>query len=95
MLGHSSNEIVEMLTHALVIGERRPTLVKLAGYLRFRGIPEEVTVALLLPWAQKCFSEPLPAEEVEHYVRGIYQRYGMRERKLAKPGKPWRAEVTL
>lgn len=78
MLGHSSDEIVDMLTHALAIGERRPTLVKLAGYLRYRGIPEEVALALLLPWARKTFAEPLPPEEIERHIRGIYTRYGTR-----------------
>lgn len=95
MLGHSSDQIVAMLTHALAIGERRPILVKLAGYLRFRSIPEEVTVALLLPWAEKSFAEPLPQEEVERHVRGIYRRYGVRKHRVGKAGKPWRAEVPL
>ena len=92
---HSSDEIVEMLTHPLAVGERRPTLVKLAGYLRYRGIVEEVAVALLLRWAEKAFSEPLPLEEVERQIRGIYGRYGVRERRVAKSGKSWHAEVRL
>lgn len=79
-LGHSQDEILEMLTRSLRVGERRPTLVTLAGYLRYRGIPEQVAVALLLPWAEKCFSEPLPAEEVERHIRGIYRRYGVTQR---------------
>lgn len=95
MFGHSSDEIVEMLTHDLAIGERRPTLVKLAGYLRYRGIPEEVAEGLLLPWAEKCFTEPLPPEELERHIRGIYSRYGVGERTVAKPGKSWHAEVPL
>ena len=46
-LGHAPEEIVGMLSRPLTVGERRPTLIKLAGYLRYRGIPEEVAVALL------------------------------------------------
>jgi len=84
MLGHSSDEIVEMLSHALAIGERRPTLVKLAGYLRYRGIPEEVAVALLLPWSGEYFSEPLPPEQIERHIHGVYRRYGVREGKPKK-----------
>ena len=83
-LGHSSDEIVEMLSRTLAIGERRPTLVKLAGYLRYRGIPEKVAVALLLPWAEKCFTESLPPEQVERHIRGVYRRYGLGESKLDK-----------
>lgn len=93
--GHTQNEVLEMLRCPLLVGERRPTLVKLAGYLRFRGISEEVAIALLLPWAEKCFTEPLPPEELERHIRGIYGRYGVRERRLAKPGKSWHAEVPL
>ena len=65
-----------MLTTPLTVGGRRPALVRLAGYLRYRGIPEEVAVVLLLPWARKAFMDPLPMEEIERHVRGIYQRYG-------------------
>lgn len=84
-LGHKPDEIVAMLSKPLAVGERRPTLIKIAGYLRFRGIPEEVAVALLLPWAERCFAESLPQGEVESHIRGIYGRYGER-RKLGKGG---------
>jgi hypothetical protein len=94
-LGHTPHEIADMLSKLLAVGERRPTLVKLAGYLRYRGIPEEVVVALLLPWAQKAFNEPLPAEEVERHIRGIYGRYGVRKHRAAKHGKAWHVEVSL
>jgi hypothetical protein len=94
-IGHSADRILEMLTRPLAVGERRPTLVALAGYLRYRSIPEEVAVALLLPWAERAFAEPLPVEEVERHVRGIYGRYGVRERRVAKPDKSWHAEVPL
>ena len=74
--GHTSTEIVSMLSHRLNVGERRPTLVSLAGYLKFRQVPEDAAVALLLPWAEKMFSAPLSTEEVEKHIRGIYGRYG-------------------
>lgn len=94
--GHAQSEVLEMLKRPLLIGERRPTLVKLAGYLRFRGIPEEVAVALLLPWAKRAFNDPLPADEVERHVRGIYHRYGVAApRHSRKPTRPFRLEVPL
>lgn len=93
-LGHTPDEVVGMLSRPLAVGQRRDTLVKLSGYLRYRGIPVEVAIALLLPWAEKRFTEALPPEEVERHIRGIYQRYGVRE-KITKPCKPWYAEVKL
>jgi len=93
--GITRDEMVGMLRCPLKVGERRPTLVRLAGYLRFRGIPEEIAVGLLLPWAEKCFKEPLPPEELERHIRGIYGRYGVRERRVAKHGEAWHAEVSL
>jgi len=94
-LGRAVEEIADMLSRPLSVGERRPTLVKVTGYLRCRGIPEEVAIALLLPWAERAFSEPLPPEEVQQHIRGIYGRYGVRECRAAKSGKPWHAEVPL
>lgn len=76
--GHTSKEIVEMLQMPAAIGERRPTLIKLAGYLSYRGVPEDVAISLLLPWAEKRFVEPLPPQETERHIRGIYRRYGTR-----------------
>lgn len=93
--GHTLEEIVRILSQPRAVGERRPTLIKLAGYLRYRGIPEEVALALLLPWAERLFSESLSPEEVERHVRGIYGRYGVREHRIAKSGKLWHAEVPL
>jgi hypothetical protein len=83
-VGHAPQELVDMLSGALCVGERRPTLVKLTGYLRYRGIPEEVAIGLLLPWAERAFSEPLPPEEVERHIRGVYGRYGLGESRLSK-----------
>lgn len=93
--GHTPGEIAGMLSQPLAVGERHPILIKLAGYLRYRGIPEEVAVRLLVPWAERAFNEPLPAEETERHIRGIYDRYGVTERGVAKPGKSWHAEVPL
>ncbi len=93
--GHTPHEVADMLSKPLAVGERRPTLVKLAGYLRYRGVPEEIAVRLLLPWAEKAFNEPLPPEEVQQHIRGIYGRYGVKERRAAKHGKAWHAEVSL
>ncbi len=92
---HTQEEITGMLSRPLAVGERRPTLVKVTGYLRYRGIPEEVAIALLLPWAERAFSEPLPPEEVQQHIRGIYGRYGVRERRAVKHGKAWHVEVSL
>jgi len=94
-LGHTREEITSMLSQPVAVGERRPTLVKLAGYLRYRGIPKQVAIVLLLPWAERAFSEPLPPEEVERHIRGVYDRYGIRERRVAKSGKCWHVEVPL
>jgi len=82
--GHAPQEIADILSRTLSVGERRPTLVKLTGYLRYRGIPEEVAIGLLLPWAEKAFSEPLSAEEVERHIRGVYGRYGLGKSRLSK-----------
>jgi hypothetical protein len=94
-LGHTPEEVAGILSRPLAVGQRRPTLAKLVGYLRYRGIPEEVAIGLLMPWAEKQFTEPLSPEEVEHHIRGIYGRYGIGERRVAKPGKRWHAEVPL
>ena len=95
-LGNGADEITSMLIKPLAVGERRPTLIKLAGYLRYRGIPQDVAVALLLPWAEKNFAESLSADEIQRHVRGIYGRYGVTQRKLPiQPSRSWHAEVEL
>lgn len=83
-VGHVPQDVADILSRDLSVGERRPTLVKIVGYLRYRGIPEQVAVQLLLPWAERAFSEPLPPEEVERHIRGLYRRYGLGGSKLAK-----------
>ena len=95
-LGRSVYEVVGMLRRPLAVGGRRPALIGLAGYLRYRGIPEEVAVALLLPWAGKAFMDPLPIEEIERHVRGIYQRYGTAAHgRTHRITQPFRLEVPL
>ena len=61
------------------------------------GRREEVAVALVLPWAKTSFTEPLPAEEVERHIRGIYNRYGMPSPFRWRFGRshPLRLEVQL
>lgn len=76
---HNTNLIYSnLINKPLPTGERRPTLVKLTGYLRFRGVAEDVAIALLTPWAKQNFIEPLNVEEIEKHIQGIYRRYGDR-----------------
>jgi hypothetical protein len=88
--GKYREDIVKKFTEKLSVGRRRPTLVSIAGYLKAHGIPEEAAVALLLPWAEKQFVEPLPPAEIEKHVRGIFQRYG-----AVMPPKPEPASRSL
>lgn len=99
-VGRGPNEIIDVLSRTLMVGERRPTLIKLAGYFRYRGIPEEVAVALLLPWAERAFNDPLPPKEVESHIRGIYKRYGLRDyvvtqQRTAKHNKRFFVELEI
>jgi hypothetical protein len=68
--------LAEMLASRIPVGARRPSLARLSGALRSHGLDEDTAVALALPWAATAFEEPLPEEEVERHVRGIYRRYG-------------------
>ncbi len=68
-------------------GMRRPTLVSLTGYLRCRGVAEDVAVMLLVPWAREHFEPPLPDTEVERHIRGIYRRYGIPARGRHSPSR--------
>jgi hypothetical protein len=72
-----SLEIDNIFTSTLAVGERRPMLIKIAGYLRHHGITEQAAVALTLPWAAQHFTELLPPAEIEKHIRGIYRRYGV------------------
>jgi hypothetical protein len=76
-LGRRENlSISGILGRPLQIGERRPTLIRLAGYLRYRYVSEEITLMLLQAWAKYTFADPLDPHEIEKHVRGIYRRYG-------------------
>ena len=75
--GRLQAKALDQLSRTHTAGTRRPTLVSLTGYLRFRGVDEDVAVELLLPWAREHFSPPLSDGEIEKHVRGIYRRYGL------------------
>lgn len=92
---HPLTETAKIPLHNLPVGARRPTLVRLAGYLRSRGVAEDIAVGLLLPWAEKAFNAPLSSEEVERHVRGIYRRYGAGRPKARQDNKTWYAEAPL
>lgn len=70
-------EVIEALDALSTPGTRRPTLVSLAGQLRVRGIPQDVAIELLLPWAREHSHPNLPDAELEKHVRGIYLRHGV------------------
>jgi hypothetical protein len=69
--------VIALVSGIHATGTRRPTLVSIAGYLRYRGVAEDVAVLLLIPWARQHFAPPLPDAEIEKHVRGIYRRYGL------------------
>jgi hypothetical protein len=50
--GASKAEALAKLSGTQEPGMRRPTLVSLTGYLRWRGVAEDVAVMLLVPWAK-------------------------------------------
>ena len=76
--GNPPGWFAEMLNSEVPVGQRRPSLTKLAGTLRGHGIPEEVAVALGVAWARWAFIEPLEDTEVERHITGVYHRYGVR-----------------
>ena len=80
--GTSKAEALAKLSGTQEPGMRWPTLVSLTGYLRCRGVDEDVVVELLLPWAREHFSPPLSDGEIERHVRGIYRRYGLGTHRL-------------
>ena len=75
---NSPGDILELLLTTHASGSRRPGVVRLAGYLRVRGVPEHVAVALLLPWARQHNQPSLADAEIERHIQGIYRRYGVR-----------------
>lgn len=83
--GHSKAELLNKLSGNHELGARRPTLVSLAGYLRCRGIAEDVAVMFLLPWASQHCNPPLPEAEIKKHIRGIYSRYGLGKPETRSP----------
>lgn len=55
-------------------GERHQALVRLSGYFNSKGMPIDVTKALLLDWNTRC-TPPYPGEKVNGTVEDIYKRY--------------------
>lgn len=53
-------------------GERNDTGARLAGYLRSKGIPQDVAVALLTGYADRC-EPPMPHDELEHIVASAWR----------------------
>ena len=86
--GTGTTTLAESVKGTYTTGARRPTLVSLAGHLRVRGIDEDIAVELMVPWAQAHFDPPLPAQEVEKHIRGIYRRYGVAHWPASRPGRP-------
>ena len=68
----------ELMASSIPTGQRRPTLTKIAGAYRAGSIDVEAALIVLVAWAEKAFEEPLPGEEIEKTIRGIYGRYGVR-----------------
>ena len=56
-------------------GQRNDTAARLAGFLQRRGIPEDVALAILEPWADRC-NPMFDGKELSSVVSGIYRRYG-------------------
>ena len=81
--GTRGPSVASLISKPQATGNRRPVLVRMAGYLRHRGVSEEVAVGLLLPWARYQFDPVLEDGEVERHIRGIYRRYGSPDSTLA------------
>ena len=58
-------------------GNRNKNAAKLAGYYKFKGFPQDVTLIHLLNW-NKANPEPLPEDEIRQVVKGIY-KYQMKD----------------
>jgi hypothetical protein len=56
---------------------RKLSLLRLTGKLRHEGVPQPLTLGLMLAWNRSnCLPRPLAPIEVEAIVRSIYDRYG-------------------
>ncbi|MEX2227567.1 MAG: AAA family ATPase [Dehalococcoidia bacterium] len=69
----TENWVVELLAgvHA---GGRNDAAARLAGYLKSRAHPEDVTQAILDEWADRC-DPAFDKAELKSVVSGIYRRY--------------------
>jgi hypothetical protein len=56
---------------------RKLSLLRLTGKLRHEGVPQWLTLGLMLAWNRSmCLPRPLAPIEVEAIVREIHDRYG-------------------
>lgn len=65
---------VTQLLQGVGEGERHQALVRLSGYFNSKGMPIDVTKALLLDWNTRC-TPPYPTEKIGATVEDIYKRY--------------------
>ena len=72
-----SPDALDLLTHTHGQGVRRPTLIGLAGHLRYRRVREDVAIEPACRWATEKFKPRLPDEEIRRHIRGVYRRYGL------------------
>jgi len=76
-----------LLASRIEVGQRRPTLTRIAGYLRSHGIEEAGAVELAICWAREHFDVPLDEAEIGRHIRGPFQRYGIRNAEPARTGE--------
>ena len=69
---HKSSWLSQALECGAPKGERNDTGARLAGYLRSKGVPQDVAVALLLGYAGNC-TPPLPRPELEAIVASAWR----------------------
>lgn len=59
-LGDSPDWVSSLLANGVGAGQRDVSATRLAGYFHHKGLPEDIILGILLPWAAKCtppFSE--------------------------------------
>jgi hypothetical protein len=69
--------IAKALRQGAPVGERNAQGAKLAGYLHSRGIPDDISEAILIGWAERCVP-PLPVRELEGIIKSV-GRYARRQ----------------
>lgn len=65
---------VSTLLQGVGEGQRHSALVRLSGYFSSKGMPIDVTKALLRDWNTRC-TPPYPTEKIGKTVEDIYKRY--------------------